>query len=151
MTVLIRKATEDDLVQIALLAEEIFSYPPDIQQLQLEAKDGFHLLFAALNENGELLGFASLMHVLDEGTLTYIAVTRHSRRLGIGDALLKALDRAAEELSLSFITLEVRPSNGPALALYRQNGYEHAGMIKNYYQRPQEDALVLTKLFQAPA
>jgi ribosomal-protein-alanine N-acetyltransferase len=41
------------------------------------------------------------------------------------------------------ITLEVRASNKPALALYRRFGFAPSGVRKDYYKDPTEDALVL--------
>jgi ribosomal-protein-alanine N-acetyltransferase len=41
------------------------------------------------------------------------------------------------------ITLEVRASNAPALALYRRFGFAPSGVRKDYYKDPTEDALVL--------
>jgi ribosomal-protein-alanine N-acetyltransferase len=41
------------------------------------------------------------------------------------------------------ITLEVRPSNSAALALYKKLGFRLLGIRKGYYTIPPEDALVL--------
>ena len=48
---------------------------------------------------------------------------------------------------LAFLTLEVRPSNSAAIALYRSFGFEEAGRRRNYYDLPKEDALILTRRF----
>ena len=45
---------------------------------------------------------------------------------------------------LSFLTLEVRAHNAPAIALYGKHGYRVAGRRKNYYEKPTEDALLMT-------
>jgi len=42
------------------------------------------------------------------------------------------------------LTLEVRESNTPALQLYQRAGFKKAGVRKNYYSTPVEDALVLS-------
>ena len=44
-----------------------------------------------------------------------------------------------------FLTLEVRPSNEGAVALYRSAGFEEVGRRRNFYQDPQEDALLMTR------
>ena len=49
---------------------------------------------------------------------------------------------------LAFLTLEVRPSNAAAIALYQGFGFEEVGRRKNYYDLPKEDALILTKYFE---
>ena len=48
---------------------------------------------------------------------------------------------------LSFLTLEVRAGNGPAIQLYLKHGFEQVGRRKNYYQRPREDAILMTREF----
>ena len=48
---------------------------------------------------------------------------------------------------LAFLTLEVRPSNQAAVALYCKHGFQEAGRRKDYYQDPTEDALLLTRTF----
>jgi ribosomal-protein-alanine N-acetyltransferase len=42
-----------------------------------------------------------------------------------------------------FATLEVRPSNRAALALYERFGFRKVAVRKNYYHNDREDALVL--------
>ena len=63
---------------------------------------------------------------------------------GIADALLDALCARAAALDLAFLTLEVRLSNAPAIALYRKHGFQTVGQRRNYYQKPDEDALLMT-------
>ena len=39
--------------------------------------------------------------------------------------------------------LEVRPSNGGAIALYESFGFKRAGLRKGYYHDNKEDALIM--------
>jgi ribosomal-protein-alanine N-acetyltransferase len=52
------------------------------------------------------------------------------------------------EKQLGYLTLEVRPSNEPALKLYEAFGFRQVGRRPNYYKNPREDALLLTKFFE---
>lgn len=52
--------------------------------------------------------------------------------------------RGRAALDLAFLTLEVRASNAPAIALYRKHGFQTVGQRRNYYQKPDEDALLMT-------
>jgi len=72
------------------------------------------------------------------------AIADYYRRQGIADALLEALCARAAALDLAFLTLEVRASNAPAIALYRKHGFQTVGQRRNYYQKPDEDALLMT-------
>ena len=42
------------------------------------------------------------------------------------------------------MTLEVRASNAPALALYEGAGFRRVGVRKNFYTAPAEDAVLMT-------
>ena len=39
----------------------------------------------------------------------------------------------------------VRAHNEGAILLYAQEGFQRVGMRKNYYERPREDALLMTR------
>lgn len=75
-----------------------------------------------------------------------VAVHPDYRRHGIGRALVLALCEALKKQMLATsLTLEVRDSNLPAIALYASLGFEQIGLRKNYYQHPKEDARILRK------
>ena len=100
-------------------------------------------------EDGEggVLGYAGLQVVLDEGYIDNIAVEEAARRHGVGDALLDVFCRFGE-VNLAFLTLEVRASNQAAIALYEKHGFTQAGLRKNYYDKPREDAVLMTRYFE---
>ena len=102
---------------------------------------------AAVDGDGTVLGYASLQTVLDEGYINNLAVLPAYRRLGIASALLEDFRRFGEAKGLAFLTLEVRASNAPAIALYAKHGYTQAGRRKNYYSHPKEDAILMTLEF----
>ena len=56
---------------------------------------------------------------------------------------LRALEAAAR--GGEFLSLEVRPSNLEALALYRGLGFREVGRRRRFYDDPVEDGLLLTK------
>ena len=58
-----------------------------------------------------------------------------------------ALIEKARENGGVFITLEVRTSNLPAIAMYRSLGFTEAGVRRNFYTEPREDALIFTLSF----
>ena len=95
--------------------------------------------------DGEAAGYVGMNTVLDEGYITNVAVSGRFRRQGVADKLIEALDRCMAEKSLSFISLEVRVSNAPAISLYEKNGYKKIGKRKDFYRLPTEDAYIMTK------
>lgn len=69
------------------------------------------------------------------------------RRRGVAGKLLDVFLRFARANHLAFLTLEVRPSNAAAIALYTRFGFRETGRRRNYYDLPREDALILTRTF----
>ena len=102
----------------------------------------------ALDDNDKVAGYAGLQAVLDEGYITNVAVRPDCRKQGVAGKLLQVFLDFAQANHLAFLTLEVRPSNTAAVALYEKHGFQEAGRRKNYYEAPQEDALLLTKEFR---
>jgi ribosomal-protein-alanine acetyltransferase len=73
-----------------------------------------------------------------------IAVLPEYQSQGIGMALLESCE---QKLHHSRIRLCVRPTNQPALALYKHSGYQLIDKWKNYYN-DSGDALVMEKIIQ---
>ena len=143
--------TAAHIPQIELLERQCFSMPWTAELLTSQMKDAQHEFIAALAPDGTVLGYVGMMHVLDEGYISNVAVSPDHRRQGIADALIARLCMICETLDLSFVTLEVRAGNAPAIALYKKHGFERVGLRKAYYERPREDALIMTKFFALTA
>ena len=77
-----------------------------------------------------------------------IAVDPRYRRQGIAQMLVEALVEQLKKAESRCLTLEVRISNAPAIALYEKLGFEQVGKRPNYYRNPKEDALILRKEWQ---
>lgn len=133
----------EHIPQIEEIERECFSRPWTAEQLKSQMRDAQHEFIAAV-DGGRVLGYVGLMYVLDEGYISNVAVHPDARRQGIGDALIDALAAKAAELELAFLTLEVRESNAPAIALYAKHGFHPVGKRKNYYDAPKEDAVLMT-------
>lgn len=136
-------ASEQWLPQLEALEARCFSLPWTRGQLLSQLPDPMHVFLLAV-EGERLLGYVGMMHVLDEGYISNVAVLPETRRQGIGDRLIGALLTRADSLSLRFVTLEVRAGNAPAIALYEKHGFQKVGVRKNYYKAPREDAVLMT-------
>ena len=79
------------------------------------------------------------------GLLSSMFTNPDYRRKGIAEALVDGLVEALKERGSHCLTLEVRASNAPAIALYEKLGFSEIGRRKNYYRNPREDALILRK------
>lgn len=108
-------------------------------------------LVAVEPETEKAVGYAGLLVVADEGYVTNVAVDPSCRRQGVAAQLLQVFDNFAKGNHLAFLTLEVRPSNAAAIALYEGFGFREVGRRRNYYDLPKEDALILTKYYTEEA
>ena len=143
----IRDVGPDDIPQIVEVDKRCFSLPWTAEQLAAQIKDAQHEFIAAISPDGTVLGYVGMMYVLDEGYISNVATDLPWRRQGIADALIGRLCAICEGLRLSFVSLEVRAGNAPAVALYEKHGFAPVGLRKNYYERPREDAVIMTKYF----
>ena len=147
---IVRKAVAADIPAVAALERSEFPDGADEGMLArlLDAEGGVIL---AAEEGEGLLGYVWARFVLDEGDIGNIAVAPGFRRRGAGAALLKALLEEAERRQAAVVQLEVRKSNLAARRLYEKNGFETVGKRKNYYEKPAEDAILMSKFFQKEA
>ena len=149
MPVRIVPMTADHLDAVAALERICFSDPWSRNLLAAELDNDLSAFLVALDGEGEVAGYAGLQVVLDEGTVTNIAVRPDCRRRGVASRLLQVFLDFARGNRLAFLTLEVRASNYDAIALYGSRGFRSAGRRKNYYEHPREDAIIMTRDFYA--
>lgn len=102
--------------------------------------------YISVIDNDEIIGFGGISVVLDEATLNNIAVRVDKRTQGIGSQILKELICLSKNLNCSFITLEVKVNNSPAIKLYEKFGFKNLGIRKNYYNG-NTDAYIMTLEF----
>ena len=138
--------TEEHIPQIAALERACFSHPWSEDALRDELWNDSAVVVVAEGEDGTVLGYAGLQTVLDEGYINNVAVDPRFRRQGVAGQLVEAFLRFGAA-RLAFLTLEVRASNAPAIALYEKYGFTQAGRRRDYYDDPREDALLMTLRF----
>lgn len=143
MSVIITDATEACVPGIAAIEQECFSDPWSEASIRSQLPGPNHVFLTAM-DGDRVAGYVGLMYVIDEGYISNVAVTSDYRRLHIADRLIQALIQRGRTLDLAFLTLEVRKSNAPAIALYAKHGFVEVGCRKNYYEKPREDALLMT-------
>ena len=132
--------------QVAALEKACFSMPWTEAMLEDALFDPQASFIVAEDEEGGVLGYAGLHVVLDEGYIDNVAVEPDARRHGVASALLDVFCRFGAA-NLAFLTLEVRASNAPAIGLYEKYGFRRAGLRPGYYQKPREDAVIMTREF----
>lgn len=97
----------------------------------------------ARSAKGNLEAYASTWMLSGELRINNLAVREASRGKGIGEALMRNLMELGRQAGCLVATLEVRPSNLPALKLYEKLGFREVGRRKAYYSDTREDALLM--------
>ncbi len=72
----------------------------------------------------------------------HIAVKEEERRKGYAERLLRHIIKEALKSNKSYLFLEVRESNIPAIRLYEKFSFIKYGKRANYYSSNSEDALL---------
>jgi [ribosomal protein S18]-alanine N-acetyltransferase len=136
----IRRLTYADLPQVVAIERRAFTTPWSLAMFVLELSKPSGICLAAVVET-ELAGYLvcsrydTVWHVMN------VAVDPDRRRRGIATALIAALlDRIGGDAQ---VTLEVRRSNGGAIALYERFGFRSAGVRPRYYADNGEDAVIM--------
>ena len=137
----IRPMCEADLD--AIMAVEVASFHTHWTRNDFEGELVNPLAYYLVAEEDSVIGYVGSWIIFDECHITNIAVSPEARKRGIGDALLKTLISNAEEKGVIATTLEVRPSNAPAIHLYEKYGFAVEGVRKRYYADTGEDALIM--------
>ena len=133
----IKKAALTDLdeiykIEVECFAEDAFTY----HQLEycLRSPD-FVTLIALIDgePSGFIIGSLEASGGKIIGHVYTLDVKRKFRRMGIGSALLEALEEIFISKGAEKSCLEVRLDNIAAKRLYLKHGYDLKGIIRNYY------------------
>jgi ribosomal-protein-alanine N-acetyltransferase len=133
-----------DVPEVSTLEQRVFTDPWSVDSFVAEVERkpeiGFPLV---LRDGDELVGYAVVWFIVDEIHIGNIAVHPAHQRRGHASSLLEYVLDEGRRRSMAFATLEVRPSNEAAIALYERYGFTRIAVRKAYYRDNREDALVL--------
>ena len=132
------------VAQIAALEKICFSDPWSERSIASELDNKLAFWLDA-TEGETVAGYIGSQTVMEETDMMNVAVHPDFRRQGIAEALVNGLVEYLKAMGSRCLTLEVRASNAPAIALYDKLGFTEIGRRKNYYRNPREDALILRK------
>ena len=136
----------DHVSQVAELEKLCFSDPWSENSVSSELNNPLSLWLVAV-DGERVAGYVGSQSVMGESDMMNIAVHPDYRRRGLAEMLVAELVTALKNAGNTCLTLEVRASNAPAIALYEKTGFSQVGLRKNYYRNPREDALILRKEF----
>ncbi len=135
---------EEDIDAVLKIERSSFSTPWSREMFFCELTDHpFSYLYVAKNNKGRILGYICYWLVFDEMNILNLAVDEEFRQKGLGSALLKFVLEDGADRGAQTVHLEVRHSNRAAIELYEKFGFRQAAVRKNYYENPEEDALLM--------
>ena len=138
------RMNESHVSQIAELEKLCFSDAWSENSIRSELTNKLSLWLVAVDCD-RVAGYIGSQTVLGWADMMNLCVSPDYRRQGIGEKLAVELERQLREEKVECLTLEVRVSNAPAIALYEKLGFRQVGKRPRYYEKPREDALILRK------
>lgn len=141
----VRRMREDDLPAVRIIESLSFSNPWSDNTFRGEIQNtsvSFPLVVVR-RPGDEVVAYIIYWQVGDDVQINNAAVHPDCRGLGLGEAMMRYAIAKVREAGAAFMTLEVRPSNTPAVSLYKKLGFEIMGTRRNYYTKPDEDAYVM--------
>lgn len=141
--------TLEDIEGVMKVDSDCFSIPWSRESFLMELDSSLSTYVVAVFFDSErlceeIVGYGGFYKVLDQVEITNIAVLGRKRGQGVGRSILEALIKLAVVGGGKVVNLDVRESNEGAKALYYSYGFKLVGSRKGYYQKPDEDALLLT-------
>jgi ribosomal-protein-alanine N-acetyltransferase len=141
---MITEMTREDLACAAAIERDLFpDHPWSEADLCYELEENPYAQFLALKKDGKLIGYADLWIMFDQAQIANIAVAKEYQKMGYGQILMDEMTRRSIAAECENITLEVRVSNSPAIALYEKNGFIKAAVRKGYYDNGEDAWLMI--------
>ena len=139
-----REMVPDDADSVAIVEEKCFSMPWSRESFWRDASNENTLYLLAVDkEKEEIIGYVGCWILGNEGEITNVAVSPEYRGQHIAENRLLELIERVKKRGGTAMTLEVRPSNTPALKLYEKLGFKSVGRRPKYYVNPVEDAEIM--------
>lgn len=135
--------------RIMHIEKNSFFSPWTLSSFKSELRNPVSNLWGAMEE-GVFAGFVCFWSVAGEIHLLNLAVCPERRGRGIGSFLVSRVIERGGQAGVDRIWLEVRPSNGAALAIYHRAGFTEQGCRVRYYSDTGEDALVMSLSLHPP-
>lgn len=142
----IRAMEEKDIPQVEEIEKKIFSLPWSEKSFHDACSDENNI-YLVCEDEGTITGYCGLWKVFGEGNITNMAVHPDYRKKGIGMMLMEEMEKRGIQKKVDVFFLEVRESNDAARRLYEKMKYKQIGIRKRFYERPVEDAIVMSKMY----
>ena len=131
------RACQEDIKEIALMEEKIFSNPWSEKILKDYILSSNSIIYILRDKDP--IGYLCGSEILGEVSLDRIGIDKEKRGKGYSKILM---DRFIEDKKEKDFTLEVRSDNEAALCLYKNYGFKEEGLRKDYYGL-EKDAIIM--------
>ena len=136
---MIKKLTNNDIDYI----EQIFNLEKEIFKNSAFSKSYLNTLIKGDNSfiyiyliDDKVCGYLIILDSIDVYEILAIATIEEYRNKGIAQELLA-------KIRIKNIFLEVRESNQTAINFYKKNKFKEISIRKNYYSKPNENAIIM--------
>lgn len=141
--VIIRQAEPRDAADIFEIEKLCFPDPWSMDSISFELEENPRAFYVVAEHSGNVVGYAGLWWIEDEGHITNVAVKPGFRNRKIAEGIIDTLIEHTSAEGIKHYTLEVRRSNEAAIGLYEKFGFAVEGVRKGYYRFEKEDALIM--------
>lgn len=138
-----RSMTMEDIPAICEIEQEAFTTPWTAGAFQNELTSNQFARYMVMEIDGEVAGYGGMWLIMEEAHVTNVAVLKKYRGKKLGERLMRELQKTASFFGAVRMTLEVRPSNYVARALYEKLGFYSVGVRRGYYTDNREDAVIM--------
>jgi ribosomal-protein-alanine N-acetyltransferase len=140
--ILLREMQATDIPEVIEIERMSFTTPWSENAFLKEIHKLYSLTRVAVLGD-KVIGYICANYIMDEGHIMNLAVHHNFRRRGIGTKLVEEILDELKENDCRYIYLEVRFSNLRARNFYERFGFRVAGIRRNYYTSPIEDAALM--------
>jgi ribosomal-protein-alanine N-acetyltransferase len=140
--ILLREMQATDIPEVIEIERMSFTTPWSENAFLKEIHKLYSLTRVAVLGD-KVIGYICANYIMDEGHIMNLAVHHNFRRRGIGTKLVEEILDKLKENDCRYIYLEVRFSNLRARNFYERFGFRVAGIRRNYYTSPIEDAALM--------
>ena len=142
--VALRGMQQKDIPAVHAIEEICFAMPWSERSIEHDLLENPVARWIVLvDSRDQVIAYAAVWLVIDEGHVCNIAVHPDWRGHGYGRRIVEALISLCKDEGMRLMTLEVRRSNLTAQSLYHSAGFRDVGYRKRYYEDNREDALIM--------
>ena len=139
----------EDADEIYEIENKSFKYSWSISQINSELirEKNYNI---CIKENNKLLAYAFCRIEVDFLEIMKIATTELLRRKGLANLIMLKLNDFCIRKEINKIFLDVNSNNFAAINFYKKNGFKTDSIRKKYYQKSNEDAILMSKKIILP-